>query len=117
MTDVTDSLRQHEAECADGRTAPRVSLQSMLDRIEHEYTFTIGEVLDRHMDGAVAPVLYTMTLCVCVMKNGFVVVGKSAPASAANFDRALGARLAKDDVIRQLWPLEAYLLREKLSEV
>jgi hypothetical protein len=50
------------------------------------------------------------------MKNGFTLVGKSAPASPENFDREKGQRFAYEDAIKQLWPLEGYALRERLSE-
>jgi hypothetical protein len=43
-----------------------------------------------------------------------VVHGQSAPADPENFDQAFGEKLARDDAIRQLWPLEGYLLRQKL---
>ncbi len=47
---------------------------------------------------------------------GFVIVGKSAPASAKNFNSAVGETFAYEDAIRQLWQLEGYALREKLSQ-
>ena len=49
------------------------------------------------------------------VKNGFKVVGKSAPASPENFDPEKGRELAYEDAFRQLWPLEGYLLRERLA--
>ena len=42
-------------------------------------------------------------------------MGKSAPADADNFDEALGEKFAREDAIRQMWVLEGYLLRERLS--
>lgn len=56
-----------------------------------------------------------LTLCVLVLKNSFAVVGQSRPADAANFNPDLGRQLARADAIRQIWPLEGYLLREQLS--
>ena len=55
-----------------------------------------------------------MTLCVLTLANGYIVVGKSVPADPANYDGRLGEKFAKEDAIRQIWPLEAYLLRERL---
>jgi len=43
-------------------------------------------------------------------------VGKSAPASADNFNADLGRKLAYEDAIRQLWPLMGFALRERLSQ-
>lgn len=56
-----------------------------------------------------------MTLCVITMRSGFKVVGKSAPASRENFDLEVGKRYAYNDAFRQLWPLEGYLLRDRLA--
>jgi Phage protein (N4 Gp49/phage Sf6 gene 66) family len=58
----------------------------------------------------------TVTICVLTLRNGFVVVGHSACASPANFNLEIGKRLAREHAVRQVWPLEGYLLREKLSQ-
>ena len=58
----------------------------------------------------------TLTICIIEMWNGFQVVGTSACADPANFDRNIGERYAYDAAFKQLWPLEGYLLREKLYE-
>lgn len=85
-----------------GSVAPRVTLDSMLAKVaKEEYWIPDGTVL---------------TVCVITMRNGFHIVGKSAPASPQNFDPLLGEKFAKEDAIRQLWQLEGYVLREKLAE-
>lgn len=104
------SLEQTEAECSANAIAPRVSLQSMLDKIKARHDFTADTALG---DGVPVPdELKLLSICLLVMQNGFVLIGKSAPASAANFNAELGRKLAYEDAIRQLWPLEGYLLRE-----
>jgi Phage protein (N4 Gp49/phage Sf6 gene 66) family len=55
-----------------------------------------------------------MTICVLTVENGFALVGKSTPADPDNFDRELGRKFAREDAVRQMWPLEAYLLRERM---
>jgi hypothetical protein len=60
--------------------------------------------------------LRVLTICLLVMKNGFTVIGKSAPASPDNFNADLGRKLAYEDAIRQLWPLMGFALRERLSQ-
>src|SRR4051812_3679928 len=82
------------------KTAPRVTEQSIKDRIA---------TVDYVRYGA------TTTLCFITMKNGFVVQGLSACASPANFEPTIGERYAYDNAFKQLWTLEGYLLREKLS--
>jgi hypothetical protein len=106
------SLEKTEAECAANAIAPRVSLDDIEKAIAAEYSFTADDAIQ---NAPGHPSLRLLTLCLIVMKNGFVVVGKSAPASPANFNRELGAKLAREDAIRQLWPLMGYALREHLQ--
>jgi hypothetical protein len=109
-----DSLRlTDDASRAVQKTPNRVSLDSMVDKIAGEYSFTLDKAI-----GDTAPLLPgmdVMTVCVLVMQNGFIVIGKSAPADPANFNEELGRKFAREDAIRQLWPLEGYALREKLT--
>jgi hypothetical protein len=56
----------------------------------------------------------TFTICAITMRNGFSVIGHSAPASPENFDKDLGRKIAYDVAFRQLWALEGYLLKEVL---
>lgn len=57
----------------------------------------------------------TVTVAALTLRNGFVVVGKSAAASPENFDADIGKKIARDDARSQIWALEGYLLREKLA--
>lgn len=57
----------------------------------------------------------TLTVCALTLKNGFVVTGESAAADAANFDEAIGCRIARDNARNRIWALEGYLLRQRLS--
>lgn len=58
----------------------------------------------------------TMTVCNLQTVNGFNVIGKSACADPANYNKEIGEKVAFDDAFNQLWALEGYLLREKISE-
>lgn len=112
---MTASLEATEKECAEGRTAPRVSLDEIKANIAAEAYFTAGEVgvaLNIPMHEAAS----LLTICILTVENGFTLIGKSAPASAANFDADLGRKLAYEDAIRQIWPLMGYALRQKLHE-
>ena len=104
------SLEETEKECAANATAPRVSLQSMQEKIVAKHTFIAQDVLK----GPLHPSLQVLSICILIMENGFTLIGKSAPASPENFNAELGAKLAYEDCIRQLWPLEGYLLRHEL---
>lgn len=110
--DILMSLQSADAEVAAITTAPRVSLADMESKIACRYDFT-G---DKGMPGGVPmhDSLKVLSICILVMQNGFTIIGKSAPASAANFNADLGKKLAYEDAIRQLWPLEGYQLRTLL---
>lgn len=96
------SLNVTEQESAAIATAPRVTLESMENKIKEKLFL-------RPADGI-------LTLCVLTMQNGFFVVGESAPASPENFNAELGCKFAYENAIRQLWKLEGYALREQLSK-
>lgn len=95
-----NSLEIADAESAAVAVAPRVTLESMEAKILSE-NYTV-------IDGI-------FTLCTIKMCNGFYVVGESAPASPENFNADLGRKFARENAIRQLWKLEGYALRDRLS--
>ena len=92
-----------------GLTAPRVTPADIEAAIKEVHYLNAGDAC-----GAQGGPLDLLTLCVLQLHNGFTVVGKSACASAANFDEELGQRIALEDAKRQLWPLLGYALRERL---
>lgn len=110
----TESLKATEAECAAGRTAPRVSLTDIENAIGGVFHLNADEVVTA-VGAPSMPELGVLSICLVVMRNGFTVIGKSAPASAANFDRDLGRKLAYEDAVRQIWPLMGFALRERLA--
>ncbi len=55
------------------------------------------------------------TLAIVKMKNGFVVVGESAPADPVNFNDDLGKQFALENAKRKIWPLMGFALCEKLA--
>lgn len=85
------------------RTPNRVTLDSLMAKIAGVEFF----------NPSFAP---HVTIAVLQTENGFTVMGKSAPADPNNFDPEAGRIFARDDAIRQLWPLEGYLLRERLHQ-
>jgi hypothetical protein len=54
------------------------------------------------------------TICYLTLQNGFTVTGQSACADPRNFNEELGRKIAYDNAFREIWPLEGYLLKEKL---
>jgi len=58
----------------------------------------------------------TLTVCCLELKNGFTVTGESAAASPQNFDKDIGRKIARKNAREKIWPLEGYLLRQRISE-
>lgn len=94
------------------KTPNRVALADLEANIAAEYSFIGADILG---DAPVMDSLKVLTLCILVTKNGFTIIGKAAPADADNFNPELGKKFAREDAIRQLWPLMGYALREKLA--
>lgn len=107
------SLKETEAECAAVATAPRVSLASIEAAISARYDFTADAAVNALDMPAIEP-LKVLSICILVLNNGFTIIGKSAPASAENFNADLGRKLAYEDAIRQCWPLMGFALRDRL---
>jgi hypothetical protein len=108
--------KEIEAEIQDkGLTAPRVTPASIEAKIVGEYYFTAsqgcygadGEGFRGNPD-EIPGSLHRLTMCVLTLENGFTILGKSAPASAENFDAELGRKIARADAVNQIWPLEGY---------
>lgn len=101
-TGLSSNEMSDKAAAAVQKTPNRISLDQIRSKIEDiEY---IHPKLIPHM-----------TICVLLLENGFAVLGKSTPADPKNFNPELGEKQAREDAERRVWPLEAYLLREKLT--
>lgn len=87
---------------AKGLTAPRLTPDSITATIAKE---------DYHVFPGT-----TLTVCLLTLHNGFHVIGESASASPENFDADLGRKIAFQKARDRIWPLEGYLLRERLSQ-
>lgn len=82
-------------------TDNRVTLDSIKDKID-----TIEYVYPKTCPH--------FTIAIVITENGFTSLGQSAPADPANFDKALGQKFALENAIGKLWPMEGYLLCEKM---
>lgn len=116
----TDALNAAEALSAKGATAPRVSIADIENSIAEVHYVNAGMAADAYSDTSMdytsgTHPLDLLTLCFLVCKNGFTVVGKSAPASRENFDPEKGRTFAYEDAVKQLWPLMGYALRDRLA--
>jgi hypothetical protein len=116
------SLEETERMSAAVARAPRVKLKDIQEAIETRIdidgtTLAALQIQRIGVTRQLPSPLETFSICLLVMRNGFVVIGKSAPASPENFDPELGRTYAYEDAVRQLWPLMGYALRDKLAAV
>lgn len=105
--------------------APRVTQADIEAAIEHEIYFTAAQGAmgaSIGVDGmwrthTSPPALNLLTFCVLVLRNGFTITGQSACASPENFNVEIGRKIARQDAVRQVWPLLGYALRDKLCAI
>lgn len=80
-----DDRQLEEIQQSRNLTAPRVTLDALHANIAGENYFTLGAACEAL--GQPAPAgAHVFTVCVLTLKNGFIVLGESAPASPENFD-------------------------------
>lgn len=107
------SLQSTDREAESVAVAPRVRLADIEAAIAARYDLTADQAVGA---APAVPPLKLLSICILVMKNGFTVIGKSAPAAPENFNADLGRKLAYEDAVKQLWPLMGYALRERLAQ-
>jgi hypothetical protein len=115
---MTSSLEATDQDAAAVAKAPRVSLKDIEAAIDQRYDFTAGAALANLYDPdlhSIPKSLDVLSICILVMKNGFTVIGKSAPASPDNYVMEVGTRFAYEEAVRQIWPLMGYALRDRLA--
>ncbi len=105
------SIYVTEAEAAANAVAPRVSLSDMESQIAQVIYMNALDgacTTNEPIASTVADSLRCMTICMVVLKSGFVVTDQSAPASRENFNAELQRKFAYERCIRQLWPMFAF---------
>jgi hypothetical protein len=105
---------------APGNSALKISLADIESEISH-VAYMTGDRFLKHAEfrhsidkGVHIKDAAVMTICVVVMKNGYLVVGTAAPASPENYDKAHGQKLAYDKCVAQIFPILGYQLKEQL---
>ncbi len=118
---MTEQTIEQEIQ-AKGLVAPRITPADIEAIIASEHFFTAlqgcagKELLDMTDPIDVPDELATLTFCVLVLRNGFMVTGESACASPENFDAEIGRKIARANAVEKMWPYMGYALKQKLSE-
>lgn len=93
----------------------RVTPEHLESLIVGEHYFNLGHALNA-LEHPVHDVTRLVTICVLVLKNGFVLTGESACVSIENYDVQIGRAVARKMAFAKMWPLEGYLLKTRLME-
>jgi hypothetical protein len=94
----------------------RITPADIEEFVIDERYINVGDVIHNHKDEFTKTQLGLLTICVLVLKNGFTVTGESACAFPANFDNAIGRKIAREKAIEKVWPLLGFMLRDQLYE-
>lgn len=94
-------------------TAPKVVPSDVENEIVNEYYQNAG----RAVYATYGSPLDNVTLCFLELRNGFVIIGKSACVNAANFNEDIGRQLAREDALRQVWPYLGFRLADSRMSV
>jgi len=109
------SIYETDKQSAKFAKAPRIALKDIEDQIAYKFDLNGKDIIPYAPNTALAS-LEVLSICMLIMKNGFVVIGKSAPMSSENYNFALGQQFAYEDAIRQLWPLMAFSAKDKVKD-
>jgi hypothetical protein len=102
-----------------GLTEKRITVDDINSNIEKEVYFTAEEAycgaleLSNRVE-TVTKQLSTLTFCILILKNGFLVTGESACASPENFDAEIGRKIARNNAVQKIWSLMGYELRTQI---
>lgn len=102
-----------EEELITKATGPRVTKKELDANVAGYGIFNVHEALTV-LGVPALEATKLLTIAVVTTKNGFTVVGESAFACPANYDKDIGERLALGDAKGKLWALMGYELKSKV---
>lgn len=85
------------------------------DAVEPQKTVT-EELIKQKIQGCdyIFPPSGKSCVCELTLENGFTVRGESAVVDESHFNADVAKQIAYDSAFNKIWPLEGYLLQEKL---
>lgn len=105
-----------EKTIAAASTAPRITPDDIMRKIQRVHYLNVGEAVVATNAGTVTESEKLLTICVITLENGFTVTGESACASPTNFNKEIGQSIAYKHAVDKIWMLEGYLLKQKLFD-
>lgn len=103
-----------EIELQDRAVAPRVTQKELEANIACVNYLNVGKAICA-LNQPDHESHHLLTICVIVLRNGFIVTGESACASPENYQKDIGERIAFENAKQKIWPLMGYALRDHLT--
>lgn len=113
----TPALQAVEDRSAAVAKGPRVTLADINAAIDSVHYKLGVELLTKPVENTTAfKSLAAMTVCMIVLKNGFVFIGEAAPADPANYNKTVGEQNAYEAAVKKIWPAMGFALRDHLHK-
>lgn len=87
-----------------------------------EKALTAPRITPDHVESVIVGEKYVVlpsgkgVLCELTLKNGYTVHGIAPVVSKVNFSEEIGRRVSREKAVKEIWPLEGYLLQQKLFD-
>lgn len=103
-------------------TPVKVRPEDLQDAIANEIYFTAGKAIDamgslhvstKKIDVSNKDALDRFTICLLVLKTGFVIIGTNACVNGLIWDESFGRNAARDDATKKLWEFLGFELKSK----
>lgn len=94
--------------------APRVTLNRIEQSIKTCVFFNVGAAATA-LGLPTTEGMDCTTACYLTLDNGYVVYGSSTCVSIENYDEDIGRKIARQKAVDQIWALEGYALKSRLS--
>lgn len=107
-----NTARQIVTEAALMQSPPTVTPDMLEAFIESTHFIKAADAINESVPESAG----CLTLCVVVLKNGFIVTGESACADPTKYNQELGEKFAREGAVKKIWPLLGFTLRDVLSE-
>jgi hypothetical protein len=101
-----------EKKLSDISPGERVTLDDINNAIISEHYFT-GDLAFGAFNQAAPEPMKLLTFCVLILWNGFTVTGQSACVDPANYNQDIGRKIARENAIKQIWPLLGFDLASR----
>lgn len=83
--------------------------------ISEEYSFR-GTAALKGTPGESSDRVGCMTICILVLRNGYVLTGESCCVSSENYNAEMGRSLARKAAVLKIWPLLGFRLRDQVRD-